>query len=78
MRAAQRTDYRPNLMARSLRTQRAHAIIVLVPTLENPFYPDIIKGMEEAAHYRGYSLTLGLTRALTLTLTRFAQLAIYS
>ena len=61
MDAAERADYRPNLMARSLRTQQAHAIIVLVPALDNPFYPEIIKGMESAAHARGYSLTLGIT-----------------
>ena len=59
--AAKRAGYRPNLLARSLRKQQAHAIVVLVPALENPFYPEIIRGMEAAAREREYSLMLGLT-----------------
>lgn len=59
--AAERADYRPNLIARSLRKQQAQSIVVLVPALENPFYPEIIRGMESAARKRGYSLVLGLT-----------------
>ncbi len=59
--AAERTGYRPNLLARSLRKQQARAIVVLVPSLDNPFYPEIISGMEVAARERDYSLLLGLT-----------------
>ena len=59
--AAELAKYRPNLMARSLRKQQARAIVVLVPTLDNPFYPEIIRGMEAAARERDYSLLLGLT-----------------
>ena len=59
--AVESAGYRPNLLARSLRTQSARAIVVLVPGLENPFYPEIIRGLEGAARHRGYSLMLGLT-----------------
>ena len=59
--AAEQTNYRPNLMARSLRKQQSQAIIVLVPGLDNYFYLEILRGLEEAAHARGYSLVLGLT-----------------
>jgi LacI family transcriptional regulator, repressor for deo operon, udp, cdd, tsx, nupC, and nupG len=61
LKAAEQSGYRPNLLARSLRTQQAKAIVVLVPSLDNPFYPDIIRGMELAARERDYSLLLGLT-----------------
>ena len=61
MAAAEQTNYRPNLMARSLRKQQAQAIIVLVPNLDNAFFVEILRGLEQAAHARGYSLVLGLT-----------------
>src|SRR5262245_22334303 len=53
--AAQETGYRTNLMARSLRKQAAHSVLVLVPNLDNGFYPEIIRGIEEAARERDYS-----------------------
>jgi LacI family transcriptional regulator, repressor for deo operon, udp, cdd, tsx, nupC, and nupG len=59
--AAERAGYQPNLMARSLRKQQARAIVVLVPVMENPFYPEIIRGLEAAARDRDYSLLLGIT-----------------
>ena len=61
LQAAERAEYRPNLLARSLRKQQAHTIVVLVPGLENPFFPEIIRGTESAARERGYSVLLGLT-----------------
>lgn len=61
LQAAERAGYQPNLMARSLRKQQARAIVVLVPVIENPFYPEIIRGLEAAARDRGYSLLLGIT-----------------
>jgi len=61
LQAAERAGYQPNLMARSLRKQQARAIVVLVPVIENPFYPEIIRGLEAAARDRDYSLLLGIT-----------------
>ncbi len=61
LQAAERAGYQPNLMARSLRKQQSRSIVVLVPVLENPFYPEIIRGLEAAARDRGYSLLLGIT-----------------
>lgn len=59
--AAKQADYQPNLIARSLRTHATNAIFVLMPGLESPFFPEIIRGLDQAAHERGYSLMLGLT-----------------
>jgi len=61
LQAAERAGYQPNLMARSLRKQQSRSIVVLVPVLENPFYPEIIRGLEAAARDRDYSLLLGIT-----------------
>jgi LacI family transcriptional regulator, repressor for deo operon, udp, cdd, tsx, nupC, and nupG len=59
--AAAKTGYRTNLMARSLRKQASHSVLVLVPNLDNRFYPEVIRGIEEAAHERDYVVMLGFT-----------------
>lgn len=37
--AAEQLGYRPNVLARGLRTQRTHTIGLLVPDVTNPFFP---------------------------------------
>ena len=72
--AAQKTGYRLNLMARSLRKQAAHSVLVLVPNLDNRFYPDIIRGIESAAHARDYTVILGFTDNDALRETSYVDL----
>ena len=52
--AAQSCGYKVNLVARSLRMQRTNTILVLAPCIDNPFYPGLLRGIEDAAHDRGY------------------------
>ncbi len=53
--AAIRTlNYRPNLIARSLKTNRTRTIGILVPDITIPFFPKVIRGAEWAARERGY------------------------
>ena len=51
-------DYHPDRVARSLRTGKTHAIGMVVPDVTNPFYPEVIRGVEQAAQQNGYSLVL--------------------
>ncbi|MEM5493494.1 LacI family DNA-binding transcriptional regulator [Hoeflea sp. AS16] len=46
--AAEKAGYRVNLSARNLRRQRTGAIVVLVPNLGNPFFSEILAGIETA------------------------------
>ncbi|MEM5470973.1 LacI family DNA-binding transcriptional regulator [Hoeflea sp. AS60] len=46
--AAEKTGYRVNLSARNLRRQRTGAIVVLVPNIGNPFFSEILAGIETA------------------------------
>jgi hypothetical protein len=48
--------YQPNLIARSLRTNRTHTLGIVVPDLTIPFFPKIVRGAEYAARERGYFL----------------------
>jgi len=50
--------YQPNLLARSLATQRTHTLGMIVPNIANPFWPEVVRGVEDAAHAAGYTLLL--------------------
>lgn len=54
-------NYRPNAAAYSLRTSRSRMIGVLVPDIENPIFPPMIRGIESALLPRGYFAILGNT-----------------
>ncbi|MBT3276298.1 MAG: LacI family DNA-binding transcriptional regulator [Spirochaetales bacterium] len=50
--------YRPNMVARSVKTNRTKAISVLVPTITNPAYPNVVHGIESSARKEGYQVIL--------------------
>lgn len=54
--AADELGYRPNVLARSLRTQRSQVIGMVVPDLTNPFFPPIVRGLEDRLDEYGYTL----------------------
>jgi len=56
--AVTRLGYKPNLLARSLATQRSRTLGMIVPNIANPFWPEVVRGVEDAAHARDYTLLL--------------------
>src|SRR5215470_822432 len=61
--AAERLGYRPNPVARSLRTRRSHTVGVLIPDLNNPLFPPMVRGVEDVLAERGYVALIGNTDA---------------
>ena len=53
--------YRPNPVARSLRTRRSHTVGVLIPDLNNPLFPPIVRGLEDKLAAAGYVALIGNT-----------------
>jgi LacI family transcriptional regulator len=49
-------DYHPDAIARSLKTGRSLVIGVVVPDITNAFYPEVIRGIEDAARAAGYGV----------------------
>ena len=49
-------NYRPNLIARSLKTNRTYTLGIVIPDITIPFFPKIVRGAEAAARERGYFL----------------------
>lgn len=56
--AVEELDFRPSGVARALRRQATATLGLIVTDITNPFYPEIVRGVEDAARQRGYSLLL--------------------
>lgn len=61
---AEELGFRPNLVGRQLRVQAANSLLILVQDLKNPFYGELIKGVESVARANRYSVMLGGTDGL--------------
>lgn len=59
--AIKELDYKPNLVARSLKLRKSNTIGLIFPDIENPFFISLIKKAEEVAYENGYSVILGNT-----------------
>src|ERR1700689_673301 len=59
--AAGELGYRPNPVARSLRTRRSHTVGVLIPDLNNPLFPPIVRGLDDRLAASGYVALIGNT-----------------
>src|SRR6266851_6769562 len=56
--AVERLGYRPNLLARSLRSQQTNTIGLIVSDIRNPFFTSISRAVEDTAYEQGFSLIL--------------------
>lgn len=56
--AADYLEYTPNMVGRMLKTNTSRDIGVIIPTIMNPFYPDVLLGIEKTADKRGYQILL--------------------
>ena len=55
---AEKLDYWPSSVARSLKSKRSGTLGFVITTIMNPFYPELAKGIEDKAMERGYSIIL--------------------
>jgi LacI family transcriptional regulator len=53
--AARTLGYRPNPIARGLKTNRSYTVGVLVPDLMNPLFPPIVRGIQDRLELAGYT-----------------------
>jgi LacI family transcriptional regulator, repressor for deo operon, udp, cdd, tsx, nupC, and nupG len=54
----EKLNYRPNLLGRNLRRSETRMILVLLPSISNPFYSKIVRGIEDVAHKNSYNIML--------------------
>jgi LacI family transcriptional regulator len=55
---AERTSYRPNRVAQSLRMRRTHILAMLTPDITNPFHSWLFRAVEARANQSGYDVIL--------------------
>lgn len=58
--AARQAGYLPSAAARSLKTNRTHVLGVILSGIADPFFSEVLYGIEESAQEGGYSLFIGL------------------
>lgn len=51
-------NYAPSALARSLKLNQTHTIGMLITASSNPFYSELVRGVERSCFERGYSLVL--------------------
>ncbi len=55
---SKKLNYRPNLIAKSLKLKQTKTIGLIIDDITNPFYPEIVKGSEEVANQKGINIIL--------------------
>ncbi|HKW90427.1 MAG TPA: LacI family DNA-binding transcriptional regulator [Methylomirabilota bacterium] len=61
-RVISRLGFRPSHAARSLASRRTHTIGLVMGDVANPFFPDVVRGVEDVLSPAGYSLILSSSR----------------
>jgi len=56
--AIDKLGYRPNIVARSLKTQKTSTIGIIIPDISSLFYPEIVRGAEDVANIYSYNIML--------------------
>jgi LacI family transcriptional regulator len=56
--AMQTLGYQPNVLARSLRRGVTHTIGVILPDSTNPYFAEVVRGIEDTSFDQGYSVIL--------------------
>jgi LacI family transcriptional regulator len=59
--AAEELGYKPNPIARGLKTNRSYTVGVLIPDLTNPLFPPIVRGIEDRLGEAGYTSLIANT-----------------
>ncbi|SFB30285.1 transcriptional regulator, LacI family [Lentibacillus halodurans] len=56
--AIKRLNYEPSMLGRNLRNSESRILLILIPKISNPFYSEIINGIETAALTHHYNILL--------------------
>lgn len=59
--AARALGYKPNLLARSFKTRRTNSVGIVIPDINNPLFPPMVRGVEDRLFQDGYVAMLAST-----------------
>ena len=58
LKAIDEIGYHPNIIARSLRRKRTNTVGLVISNIANPFFPEVVRGIEKQLIRKGYSIIL--------------------
>lgn len=74
--AAAQLDFTPNRTARTLRKQNSEIIALVIPDIENPYFTELARGVEDVAQSAGFSVVLCNTDSQLDKEATYLQIAI--
>lgn len=70
------TGYSPNTLAQSFRRGRTNLVMVVLPSVGDPFFTDVIRGIRTASRAKGYSIVIEETQLNALTADEIGALLV--
>lgn len=58
LKAIRELDYRPNALAQGLILKKTMTIGIIIPDISNPYYAEIVRGIQDVADQSGYAVML--------------------
>ena len=58
IKAIRELDYRPNALAKGLLMKRTMTVGIIIPDISNPYYAEIVRGIQDKADDHGYAVIL--------------------
>lgn len=71
-----KTGYSPNRLAQSFRRGRTNLVMVVLPSVGDPFFTAVIRGVRVAAKAKGYSVLIEETQLNTLTASEIGAMLV--
>ena len=72
--AIDKLGFRPNRVARSLRSQQSHTFGLVIPDVTNPFFAELVKSLDQSASEFGYNIILGNAEESPAVEKRYIQM----
>jgi LacI family transcriptional regulator len=72
--AIDKLGFRPNRVARSLRSQQSHTFGLVIPDVTNPFFAELVKSLDQSASEAGYNIILGNAEESPAVEKRYIQM----
>jgi LacI family transcriptional regulator len=72
--AIKELDYRPNALAKGLLMKKTMTIGIIIPDISNPYYAEIVRGIQDTADLAGYAVMLHNTDGKQERIIRYIYL----
>ena len=74
--AIAQVDYAPNALAQNFRRGKTGIIMVVLPSVGDPFFSEVMRGIDAVASERHYSILIRETAMNTLSLDEYSDIVL--